>query len=337
MANFYEGTVDDELLRYEEAYNIKTYSGLTPETLRGGTVIHDEARKVDSVYVDLMSGGRVHIGDRPSAPIEVAQTDMTAQAEDQALAAGGIESVIGAKGNPTLDDYLAAGYTEQEVRDFEAQRMEQFTQGAGVSIQDPVTLTPEQIQQYAAQPGAETVAPRAESLRDRVQGSIYGAMNAQEEARGPVGDAINAGLQMLTGSELVDPADMRFWSNYLTDLVDITAPGVGGVMSMDEGARIFNAGWQNGNPVDMVIGGVLTGIGGLELVPMVQSLTDPAKELLKTMSPEAKNIVADMINAADGITKGDKDMLLKVFLPTDSAGMIEPRTAGTPSGSQKGQ
>lgn len=322
MANLIEGNADDEMLRYEEAYNIKTYSGLTPEALRGGIVQHDSRRGVDVVFAELPSGGAVRIGERQADPASIAQTDVEAQVQDQvAQAQDGIESVVSAKGPnamPTMDDYLAAGYTEQEVRDFEAQRMESFMQGAGAdaSIQDPVQMTPEQIQQYAAQPGAETVAPRAESLRDRVQMSIYNAMSAQDEPQSVTGKVISEGLQALTGSELIDPEDKRFWSNYLTDLVDISAPGVGGAISADEGMRMFTEGWNNANPVDMLIGGALTGLGVAEIVPLVKTLSGPAREALQTMSPAAKNILADTIGASRAIAQGDKEMLLEVFQPS---------------------
>ena len=322
MANLIEGNADDEMLRYEEAYNIKTYSGLTPETLRGGIVQHDSRRGVDVVFAELPSGGAVRIGERQADPASIAQTDVEAQVQDQvAQAQDGIEGVISAKGPnamPTMDDYLAAGYTEQQVRDFEAQRMEQFLQGEGAmaSIQDPVTLTPDQIQQYADQPGAETVAPRAESLRDRVQMSIFNAMDATEEPQSDTGQFISEKLQALTGSDLIDPEDKRFWASYLTDLVDIAVPGVGGAISADEGMRMFTEGWNNENPVDMLIGGALTGLGVAEIVPIVKKLSGPAREALQTMSPAAKNILADAIGASRAIAQGDKEMLLEVFQPS---------------------
>lgn len=322
MANLIEGNADDEMLRYEEAYNVKTYSGLTPETLRGGIVQHDSRRGVDVVFAELPSGGAVRIGEKQADPASIAQTDVEAMAQEQvAQAQDGIESVVSAKGPnamPTMDDYLAAGYTEQQVRDFEAQRMEQFLQGEGAmaSIQDPVTLTPDQIQQYAAQPGAETVAPREQSLRDRVQMSIFNAMDATEEPQSVTGKVISEGLQALTGSDLIDPEDKRFWSNYLTDLVDISAPGVGGAISADEGMRMFTEGWNNANPVDMLIGGALTGLGVAELVPIVKTLSAPAREALQTMSPTAKNVLADAIGASRAIAQGDKEMLLEVFQPS---------------------
>ena len=231
MANLIEGNADDEMLRYEEAYNIKTYSGLTPEALRGGIVQHDSRRGVDVVFAELPSGGAVRIGERQADPASIAQTDVEAQVQDQvAQAQDGIESVVSAKGPnamPTMDDYLAAGYTEQEVRDFEAQRMESFLQGAGAgaSIQDPVQMTPEQRQQYAAQPGAETVATDpaffegtvSEAVKGLARGAIVNPAKFLKENLGVYDPLVFQVIDPVTGE--FDP-QMRIVSREEKDAID---------------------------------------------------------------------------------------------------------------------
>jgi hypothetical protein len=42
-------------------------------------------------------------------------------------------------------------------------------------------------------------------------------------------------------------------------------------MSVDEGARLFNQGVEQGNAVDMLVGSALTTLGVAELVPLVRS------------------------------------------------------------------
>ena len=171
MAGLIEDDTDVEMGRYEEAYQIKTHSGLSPANIRGGTVQYDPARKVEAVYVDLPSGGKLRIGDRPVTPMQVAETDAAAAKKEEMLAPqpgatstspvptngrAPIESIIGGANGPELADYEAAGYTEAEVMQYEKSRTEQYM--AQPNIADAVKLTPDQISQYAAQPGAEMIS-----------------------------------------------------------------------------------------------------------------------------------------------------------------------------------
>jgi hypothetical protein len=230
-----------------------------------------------------------------------------------------------------MDDYLAAGFTEAEVTEYQAQSRADFLSQPGVEL--PVQLTEEQMQ-FGEEVGAPMLTEAETSFRDRVQDSIFNAMSATEEPQGPVGQAVRSMLQGITGSELIEPSDLRFWSNYLTDVVDIMAPGVGGAISLDEGARIAQQGYQTGNAVDMVIGGALVGLGALELVPIVKGLTGPARRALsENLSPEAKNLIADMIGTTRAISQGDKDMLMEILQPAGTprslgAAAPDPETAG---------
>ena len=75
---------DRELSRYDEAARIKQYSGLSSGMIRGGIVQYDPDKKVDGVYINLPSGGRYRVGDRP---VQVAQADtMTTQTDATAAA-----------------------------------------------------------------------------------------------------------------------------------------------------------------------------------------------------------------------------------------------------------
>ena len=171
MAGLIEDDTDVEMGRYDEAYQIKTYSGLSPSNIRGGTVQYDPVRKVEAVYVDLPSGGKFRIGDRPVTPMQVAETDAAAAKKEEMLAPqpgatstspvptngrAPIESIIGGANGPELADYEAAGYTEAEVMQYEKSRTEKYM--AQPNIADAVKLTPDQISQYAAQPGAEMIS-----------------------------------------------------------------------------------------------------------------------------------------------------------------------------------
>jgi hypothetical protein len=163
------------------------------------------------------------------------------------------------------------------------------------------TLTEEQMQ-FGEEVGADFSRPRATTLRDRVQDIAY------------------TGLSQF----IDDPNDLRFWSNYLTEVADIMAPGVGGAMSVDEGARLFNQGVEQGNAVDMLIGSALTTLGVAELVPFVRTLSEPARiALTENLSPAAKKLLADTIGASRAIAQGDREMLMEIFQPAGT-----PRSLG---------
>jgi hypothetical protein len=75
--------------------------------------------------------------------------------------------------------------------------------------------------------------------------------------------------------------------------------------------------------VDAAIGTALTTLGIVEFAPAVNSLTEPAKDLLRQASPAAKNMLADAIGASRAIAQGDKDMLMEIFQPAGT-----PRSLG---------
>jgi hypothetical protein len=208
-----------------------------------------------------------------------------------------------------LDDYLAAGFTEAEVTEYQAQERARVLGQPGMQV--PVQLTEEQMQ-FGEEVGAPMLVPRATSLRDRVQDIAY------------------TGLSQF----IDDPNDLRFWSNYLTDVADIMAPGVGGAISVDEGARLFNQGVEQGNAVDMLIGSALTTLGVAELVPLVRGLSEPARiALTENLSPAAKNLLADTVGASRAIAQGDREMLMEIFQPAGTprslgAAAPDPETAG---------
>lgn len=343
MAYTLNDDTDVEMTRYNEAAEIKTYSGASAENVRGGFVQYDPIRKVEGVYIDLPSGGKLRVGDRPVTPKQSAQTDMVAQAQtpEPALTSKTpipvkngtpIENILGGANGPELDDYLAAGYTEADV-----QQYEKFALNNIGDLQVAMKLTPDQMAQYAAQPGAEMVMPRAESLREGVQGAIYNTLDPNREPTGVVGNTISSVLQTLIGEENLDPSGLRAFSGMFTDVLDVTTPGLGGAMSTDEGARMFNSGYElmkNGlasgdtnmmttGLVDAAIGSALTTLGIVEFAPAVNSLTEPAKDLLRQASPTAKNMLADAIGASRAIAQGDKDMLMEIFQPAGT-----PRSLG---------
>ena len=299
MADLIPKTTDEEIERYMEADMVRR----ARMPMEGNAALKFEADPItgrENAYFPLSSGGYVKIGDRAVTPVQAAETDgLAAEREIQNDARGPINEVMGGADGPVMDDYLAAGFTEADVREYQAQERARMLAQPGMQV--PVQLTPEQVQ-MGVDVGAPMLMPRAKSLRDRVQDIAY------------------AGLKQF----IDDPNDLRFWSNYLTDVADITAPGVGGAMSLDEGARLFNQGVEQGNAVDMLVGGALTTLGVAEIVPLVRGLSEPARiALTENLSPAAKNLLADTVGASRAIAQGDREMLMEIFQPAGT-----PRSLG---------
>jgi hypothetical protein len=309
MSDLIPKNTDEEIERYMEADMVRR----ARMPMEGNAALkfeHDPVTKRESAYFPLSSGGYVKIGDRAVTPEQASETDVLAAERDiQNDARGPISEVMGGAGGPVLDDYLAAGFTEAEVTEYQAQERARVLGQPGMQV--PVQLTEEQMQ-FGEEVGAPMLVPRATSLRDRVQDIAY------------------TGLSQF----IDDPNDLRFWSNYLTDVADIMAPGVGGAISVDEGARLFNQGVEQGNAVDMLIGSALTTLGVAELVPLVRGLSEPARiALTETLSPAAKNLLADTVGASRAIAQGDREMLMEIFQPAGTprslgAAAPDPETAG---------
>ena len=299
MADLIPKTTDEEIERYMEADMVRR----ARMPMEGNAALKFEADPItgrENAYFPLSAGGYVKIGDRAVTPVQAAETDgLAAEREIQNDARGPISEVMGGADGPVMDDYLAAGFTEADVREYQAQERARMLAQPGMQV--PVQLTPEQVQ-MGVDVGAPMFMPRAKSLRDRVQDIAY------------------TGLKQF----IDDPNDLRFWSNYLTDVADIMAPGVGGAMSVDEGARLFNQGVEQGNAVDMLVGGALTTLGVAEIVPLVRGLSEPARiALTENLSPAAKNLLADTIGASRAIAQGDREMLMEIFQPAGT-----PRSLG---------
>jgi hypothetical protein len=299
MADLIPKNTDEEMERYMEADMIRR-ARIPMEGNQALKFEHDPVTKRENALFPLSSGGYVKIGDRAVTPEQAAETDvLAAEREIQNDARGPISEVMGGAGGPTLEDYEAAGFTEAEVVQFQAQEQARVLSQPGIEV--PVQLTEEQMQ-FGEEVGADFARPRATTLRDRVQDIAY------------------TGLSQF----IDDPNDLRFWSNYLTEVADIMAPGVGGAMSVDEGARLFNQGVEQGNAVDMLIGSALTTLGVAELVPFVRTLSEPARiALTENLSPAAKKLLADTIGASRAIAQGDREMLMEIFQPAGT-----PRSLG---------
>ena len=163
MKDLIPKTTDEELERYYEAE--ATLRARIP--MEGNAALkfeHDPVTKRENAYFPLSSGGYVKIGDRAVTPEQAAETDLlAAEREIQNDARGPIGDVIGGAGGPTMEDYEAAGFTEAEVVQFQAQEQARVLGQPGIEV--PVQLTEEQMQfgeevgapMLRATPGSEGV------------------------------------------------------------------------------------------------------------------------------------------------------------------------------------
>ena len=347
---------DRELSRYDEAARIKQYSGLSVDTIRGGIVQYDPDKKVDGVYINLPSGGRYRVGDRP---VQMAQADtLTTQTDATAAAPAALvptatpapvslrptaapaaapqtiaeyDAEIRSQGRvPQVGDFELGGYTPAEIATLNAN-----------PEMVPSTLTPSQVEEYAQQPGAETVYPQRSTMRENLTAGIYNTLDPNREKTGGIMDNVSSVMQNLIGAEDLGPGDIRAFSNLFSNTSAIVSP-VDAVMTVEEGLTLSNSGdklmakgLRDGDMslmtqglADVVVGTLLSGLGVVEFVPLARTLTEPTKNFLRGTSPIVKARVADLIGASRAITQGDKDMLMEVFQP---AGTPRSLGAATPT------
>jgi hypothetical protein len=342
---------DVEMTRYNEAADIKKYSGVSIDNVRGGYVQHDPIRKVEGVYIDLPSGGKLRVGDRPVTPKQMAQTDVLAQAQTpnpvaevstSPIPANGrfpIESIMGAGGAVQVDDYLAAGYTEAEV-----QQYNQYLVGKNAPQNVPVKLTADQMAEYAKQPGAETVYSQRPTMRENFTAGIYNALDPNREKTGGIMDNVSSVLQKIVDTKDLGPGDIGSISRLFSDAATFAVPPADAAMTVEEGMTLSNDGdklmakgllagdmsLMTQGLTDVVVGTLLSGLGASEFVPFVKNLTGPAKNFLRQSSPAVKARVADLIGASRAISQGDKEMLMEVFQPAGT-----PRSLGAAAEGEK--
>jgi hypothetical protein len=144
MSDLIPKNTDEEMERYMEADMIRR-ARIPMEGNQALKFEHDSVTKRENALFPLSSGGYVKIGDRAVTPEQAAETDvLAAEREIQNDARGPIGDVIGGAGGPTMEDYEAAGFTEAEVVQFQAQEQARVLSQPGIEV--PVQLTEEQMQ-----------------------------------------------------------------------------------------------------------------------------------------------------------------------------------------------
>lgn len=144
MGDLIPKNTDDEMERYNEADMIRR-ARIPIENNAALVYEVDPVSKREVALFPLSSGGYVKIGDRAMMPDQAAETDvLAAQATVQNDGRTPIGMVLGGADGPTMEDYEAAGFTEAEVTQFQAQNRAEVLSQPGVQV--PAQLTPEQVQ-----------------------------------------------------------------------------------------------------------------------------------------------------------------------------------------------
>ena len=167
MGDLIPKNTDDEMERYSEAEMIRR-ARIPMENNAALVYEVDPVSKREAALFPLSSGGYVKIGDRAVTPAQAAETDvLAAQGTVQNDGRTPIGKVMGGADGPTMEDYEAAGFTEAEVIQFQAQDRAEVLSQPGVQV--PADLTPEQIQM-----GADAGAPM---LTTREPGVFEGGLS----------------------------------------------------------------------------------------------------------------------------------------------------------------
>jgi hypothetical protein len=175
MAYTVNDDTDVEMTRYNEAADIKKYSGVSIDNVRGGYVQHDPIRKVEGVYIDLPSGGKLRVGDRP---VQVAQADTMLTQTDATAAPAALVPTAAPKPVSLRPTAMAAApaAAPQTIAEYDAQlratsdraptaadfegnyTAEEIATLSANPEMVPMKMTPAQTAEYAKQPGAMIVS-----------------------------------------------------------------------------------------------------------------------------------------------------------------------------------
>jgi len=285
---------DEEMMRYMEAEQLAR-SGIRAEMLPNVKVEYDRISDMENLYTETESGALVRVGSRKPTVEQTIATDQNKVMKDIAedgpseqqssetdIPTNGrwpIESIQGGAGGPVLEDYLAAGYTEQEYNDYAQWQRDRLLEIPG--LQFPTTLTPEEIEAYSQEIGAELAQPMDETLRS--EGRMFTTQLLQ--------DYFGA------DENLAEVLTDRIWGNNLPNQplgggIDITP--IGGLMALQEGRRTFERGVNTGNEVDIGIG-VLEGLlGAIELLPYGGAATKPLEAGIRRIEPQLRSTIRNL-------------------------------------------
>jgi hypothetical protein len=281
---------DEEMGAYMEAEEFAR--ARIPMKNMSVSVEHDRISGLEKLYTKLPSGALVLVNERAATANQTLMTNEAKslkdiensgptepQSSETTIAANGrwpIETIRGGSDGPVLDDYLAAGYTEEEFQKYETWQRNRILEMPGMQV--PRNLSQEEIEQYAQEVNAQLMEPMDENFRSQ----------GREAARLLLTE--NFGMD---ANEAEMMADTLFGTGLgrtpIGGAVDITA--LGGLMALSEGRRAFEMGMRTGDP--LVTGlGILEGLlGAIELLPYASVATGQVGAGVRTMEPRLRSAI----------------------------------------------
>jgi len=288
MAQFID--TDEEMMAYMDAEDFAR--ARIPAQNLDIVVEHDRVSNREKLYSRLSSGALVLVNERTPTANQTLVTNeakrlkdiqesgpQEAQVSETPIAPKGrfpIETVQGGRGGPALDDYLAAGYSEEEFGKYEDWRRQQLLDNPNIAMAR--NMSPSEIEQYSQQIGAELMQPMDETFRSQ----------GREATR-----------QLLTEDFGMDDNAAEMLSDTLWGTgigrtpiggaVDFT--GLGGLMALQEGRRMFEQGMNSDDALTTGMG-ILQGLlGAIEVLPYASAATDPIMGGIRGMEPKLRSAI----------------------------------------------
>tara|TARA_R110000751_G_scaffold50097_5_gene111033 strand:- start:7425 stop:10034 length:2610 start_codon:yes stop_codon:yes gene_type:complete len=180
------------------------------------------------------------------------------------------------------DDFIAAGFTPEEISSYRSQTAPQFEQFA---------------------PTGDTLAAPDYTLRERMS---QGSQDILSNTFGM--DPYRAGV--LSRNVLGNPNASR---NYGMGLADFTP--LGAVFATQEGSRTASRGYEAGDPLQMGLGGLEMGLGLAEAFPLARFAATPLKRAISEIADEVLTItdspvIGEIVGNTRAAMGGDIDFIL---------------------------
>lgn len=280
---------DEEMMRYMEAEQLAR-SGIRAEMLPNVKVEYDRISDMENLYTETESGALVRIGSRKPTVEQTIATDQNKAMKDIAedgpseqqssetnIPTNGrwpIESIQGGAGGPVLEDYLAAGYTEQEYNDYAQWERNRLLEMP--SVQSLQQMTEEEMNAVEQEQTAEFLKPLEETFRSE----------AQDTTRQLLTEYLGA------DESLADTLTDQLWGNNLPNrpmggLADLT-PFLGGLLALNEGRQRFESGVENENAVDIGIGLFEGLLGAIETISASSIVAAPVRAGIRKLEPRLR-------------------------------------------------